>query len=256
MNRTGSPVSHDRAGIMNMVGAQRDEEPGPARPAAGGDDEEAPRASKSARTRQRILDAAAAVFREQGYAHARLSDIATSAGIQTGSIYYHFESREHLVSELLRLGVTVAWEQVRTALDALPPDAGPVDRLATAVRAHTLAVLEISDYASAHARIVGQVPADVRDRSALEQQRYGDYWSVLFDDARRAGLLRGGDDLFVSRMLMFGAMNWTAEWYRPNRHAAPAAVAEQAVRVLLAGILAPGVALPEPATPGGGPGQR
>ncbi|MSW20533.1 MAG: TetR family transcriptional regulator [Actinobacteria bacterium] len=54
--------------------------------------------TKSERTRTRILDAAAAVFSEQGYG-ARLSDIARHAGIQTGSLYYHFSSREELVDE-------------------------------------------------------------------------------------------------------------------------------------------------------------
>src|SRR5678816_4156304 len=92
--------------------------------------------TKSERTRQRILDAAARVFREQGYANARLADIAELADMQTGSLYYHFDGREDLVAEILRLGVKTAWSHVRAAVDALPPSATPLDRLAAAVRAH------------------------------------------------------------------------------------------------------------------------
>src|SRR5215470_10769736 len=114
--------------------------------------------TKSERTRKRILDAAAKVFREQGYANARLADIAELADMQTGSLYYHFDGREDLVAEILRLGIETAWQHVRDAVDGLPPDTRPIDRLAAAVRAHTLAVLELSDYSSAQARIVGQVP--------------------------------------------------------------------------------------------------
>jgi len=55
--------------------------------------------TKSARTRQRILDAAAKVFREQGYAHARLSDIAVAdcdAFDSSGAINdQRFTDREH-----------------------------------------------------------------------------------------------------------------------------------------------------------------
>ena len=58
-----------------------------------------PAPSKSQRTRARILDAAARVFRREGYG-ARLSDIAAEAGIQTGSLYYHFDGRESLVADL------------------------------------------------------------------------------------------------------------------------------------------------------------
>ena len=73
----------------------------------------AERLTKSERTRQRILDAAAKVFREQGYANARLADIAELADMQTGSLYYHFDGREDLVAEILRLGVETSWQHVR-----------------------------------------------------------------------------------------------------------------------------------------------
>jgi len=190
---------------------------------------------KSARTRQRILDAAAAVFREHGYANARLSDIAARAGIQTGSLYYHFASREELVAEILRLGVATAWGQVRAAVDALPDEASPTERLTAAIRTHTMAVLEIDDYASAQARIVGQVPPAIAAVHRDDRRAYGAYWHGLLVEIQRAGLLADGLDLFTARMLCIGAMNWTAEWFDPRRGTA-AEVADQAAVQLLAGL--------------------
>jgi AcrR family transcriptional regulator len=195
--------------------------------------------TKSARTRQRILDAAAKVFREQGYANARLSDIAELAGMQTGSLYYHFDSREDLVAEILRLGIETAWAQVRAALDDLAPDASPIDRLAAAIRAHTLAVLEISDYSSAQARIVGQVPPDVLRGHLADQRRYGSFWNDLIQAALDAGEVRDDLDPFVARMLVLGALNWTAEWYKPGRRSSAEAVADQAVALVLEGVAVP-----------------
>lgn len=194
------------------------------------------RVSKSARTRQRILDSAAAVFRQQGYANARLSDIAGRAGMQTGSLYYHFTSREELVAEILRLGIQTAWSQVRAAVDALPADATPVERIAAAIRAHTLAVLEINDYAPAQARIVGQVPPVIATTHRDDRRAYGEYWHALLVDANDADLLAPGLDLFTARMLCFGAMNWTAEWFDVRRGQDPTEVADHAVAVLLAGL--------------------
>ena len=191
--------------------------------------------TKSARTRARILDAAAAVFRAEGYS-ARLSDIAERAGIQTGSLYYHFSSREELVAEILRLGIENAWEHVRRAVDSMPPDAAPLDRLAVAIRAHTMAVLELSDYASAQARIVGQVPAAVASVHHREQRAYGRYWNGLLEAARDAGDLAADVDLFMARMLAFGAMNWTAEWSATRGGADASEIADQAVAVLLQGL--------------------
>lgn len=198
------------------------------------------RVTKSQRTRQRILDAAAKVFRQHGYANARLSDIAELAGMQTGSLYYHFDGRDDLVAEILRLGVETAWDHVRAAVDALPDGATPLDRLATAIRAHTLAVLEISDYASAQARIVGQVPPELYQAHMADQRTYGEYWDGLIEAAEAAGELRADVDRFVVRMLVLGALNWTSEWYQPGRGAAAAEVAEEAVALVLHGVAATG----------------
>src|SRR3954447_15304223 len=194
------------------------------------------RLTKSERTRQRILDAAARVFREQGYANARLADIAELADMQTGSLYYHFDGREDLVAEILRLGVETSWQHVRDAVDALPPDAAPLERLGAAVRAHTLSILEISDYASAQARIVGQVPPEVLKGHTNDQRRYGAYWNELLEACAAADELRPGVDLFLCRMLLFGALNWTAEWYEPRRGKPATAVADQAVAMVLHGL--------------------
>ena len=53
--------------------------------------------AKSEQTRQRLLDAAAKVFRDKGYAGALLGDIAREAGMHTPGIYYYFDSKEHLI---------------------------------------------------------------------------------------------------------------------------------------------------------------
>ena len=195
------------------------------------------RLPKSARTRQRILDAAAKVFREQGYATARLSDIAERVGMQSGSLYYHFASREELVAEILHLGIETACGHVRKAVDALPDEATPLERLATAIRAHTMAVLEISDYTSAQARIVGQVPEEEARVHTVDQRRYGEYWHALWVAAREAGQIDAGLDLFTVRMLAFGAMNWTAEWFNAQRGADASSVADTAVAMILDGVI-------------------
>ncbi|PKQ19869.1 MAG: TetR/AcrR family transcriptional regulator [Actinobacteria bacterium HGW-Actinobacteria-6] len=51
---------------------------------------------KAATTRQRLLDAAAAVFSERGYARATTKEIAKSAGVAEGTIYRHFDDKREL----------------------------------------------------------------------------------------------------------------------------------------------------------------
>jgi AcrR family transcriptional regulator len=51
--------------------------------------------------RAEILDTAAAVFASSGYVATSLKDIADACGIQAGSLYHHFNSKEAIVIELV-----------------------------------------------------------------------------------------------------------------------------------------------------------
>lgn len=194
------------------------------------------RTRKSDATRQRILDASAKIFRDKGYAGARLADIAAAADLQAGSLYYHFASREELVEEVLRVGVKHTVDFVRRAVDALPAEASATDRLRTALVAHLLTALEIGDYTSANIRIFGQVPEDIRRKHLADQRRYGAYFRRLFEAARDAGEIRADVNLSVIRMLVFGALNWSVEWFQPDGGVTAEEVAAEFVAMVFEGL--------------------
>ena len=173
--------------------------------------------SKSARTRERILDAAAHVLSRKGYAGTRLSDVADQAEIQAPAIYYYFPSRDDLIEEVMWSGIAHMREHMTRVLAALPPDVGPLDRIDAAVEAHLRYCLEISDYTTASIRNAGQVPESIAIRYTAEASQYGDMWRKLLQDADNAGLLRPDLDPMAARMMVLGALNWAAEWWNPRR---------------------------------------
>lgn len=191
-------------------------------------------ASKAARTRQRILVAAAELFSKRGYSNTRLTDIAEHAGVQTGSLYYHFPSREALVSEILHVGMDTAWQHVHNAVEAMPIDARPIERVTEAIRTHVLVVLEISTFASAQSRVVNEVPDDVRVAHLQEQRAYGEYWRGLLEDAQRAGEIDPALDLYMVRVALFATMNATTS-VRLDRGSTAGDIAATIVRLVLHG---------------------
>ncbi|GAA4081443.1 TetR/AcrR family transcriptional regulator [Nocardioides kongjuensis] len=74
-------------------------------------------ASKRAATRAQILDAAVATIHAEGVAGVRIDDVAATAGVSPGLIYYHFANRQALV----RAGLA-------EALDRYAAEAGPAGR--------------------------------------------------------------------------------------------------------------------------------
>jgi len=51
--------------------------------------------------RDRIIEAAGAIFAERGFTSARLADVAERAGISTGNIYKYFDDKESLFNAIV-----------------------------------------------------------------------------------------------------------------------------------------------------------
>ncbi len=72
----------------------------------------------SSKRREELLKAAAETFAEIGYSQARIRDIAAHAGILNGSLYYHFDTKESIVEELLHR----YFDELDRRYDAIVPD--------------------------------------------------------------------------------------------------------------------------------------
>jgi TetR/AcrR family transcriptional regulator, cholesterol catabolism regulator len=187
--------------------------------------------SKSARTRSRILNAAAHVLSVKGYAGTRLSDVAEYAELQAPAIYYYFPSRDDLIEEVMYAGIADMRKHLQGVLDALPRESSPMDKILAAVEAHLRHELELSDYASASIRNAGQVPERLRARQLKEEAAYGRIWRRLFDEARAEGQLRSDLDARHGQLLVLGALNWSAEWFDPRRSSVDTIVSNAQVLV-------------------------
>ncbi|HMM72815.1 MAG TPA: TetR/AcrR family transcriptional regulator [Rhodocyclaceae bacterium] len=168
-------------------------------------------------TRERILLEAARLLRHHGYAATTLREIADAASVKAGSIYYHFESKEEILGEVLDKGITIVANAVRARIEALPADASWRDRIAAGIEGHLWGMLHYGDFTSANIRVYGQIPTSAKNRHKIVRRAYADYWDRLLASALASGELRQDTGLAVIRLFVIGALNWTVEWYNPQR---------------------------------------
>jgi AcrR family transcriptional regulator len=167
--------------------------------------------SKGGRTRRRLLDAAAAEIARHGVAGASLRSIAAAAELKTGSVYFHFDSKELLFEAVLEDGLNRTLVHLDAALAALPAGSAAVGRLRAAIKAHADAVNELRAYT-----VVVLAPELNSGLNAGEnaansfrvlRRDYLDRWTGLVADAQRAGALSADIDPRLTRDLLFGAVN-------------------------------------------------
>jgi AcrR family transcriptional regulator len=73
----------------------------------------------SQQTRQRILDAAYALFRRKGYTRVSMDEIAAATTVTKRTIYYHFTSKDELLAAVLEAQHLLALAAFRTFGDGL-----------------------------------------------------------------------------------------------------------------------------------------
>ena len=168
-------------------------------------------------TRERILLEAARLFRHHGYAATTLREVADAAGIKAGSIYYHFESKDQILGEVLDKGILAVIDAVQRRIDALPASATARQRVAAAIEGHLWGLLDHGDFTSANIRVYGQIPPAAKSRHRKIRREYADYWDRLLEDALQRGELRSDTSIAMIRLFVIGALNWTVEWYNPQK---------------------------------------
>jgi AcrR family transcriptional regulator len=90
------------------------------RPARTGRPRSIPDSDTEHSPREQILDAAAALFVENGFTATSTRTIAEKVGVRQASLYYHFANKEEMLDELLTASVRPGLDVVRS-LEALVP---------------------------------------------------------------------------------------------------------------------------------------
>ena len=171
-----------------------------------------------------ILDAAARLFRTQGFQGTSVRDIVRAVDMLPGSLYYHFATKEDLLAEVYAEGVRRISARVRAAIERL---ADPWQRLEAACIAHLEAILEDDDYAQVVIRVR---PADAPAAQPRLVALRDEYEALLTRLVAELKLPRGTDRRTL-RLMLLGALNWSQTWYQPGRDS-PKTIARRFVALL------------------------
>jgi len=111
--------------------------------------------SKSQLRRQELLDAASRVISEHGIAGASVRAVAERAEVSVGSVLYHFESFDHLLTEAVKDVLDEFGDRRRTLIEG---ESDPVSRLRLMIEAG------IPERISDELRLVYEMSAALRDK--------------------------------------------------------------------------------------------
>ena len=187
--------------------------------------------------RDELLRIAARIFAQKGIASATVRDIAQEAGILSGSLYYHFTSKEEMVKEILGTGAGGPSHVYEEIIAAAPsPEAALHD-----------CVLHAVTWVARHpdvARIFRNDAQYIKETLALAEQEARRQsgrltWLALVERGMAEGLFRVDLDADVAVRAMWDGILASIRWFPPLGDSDPTYVGEQLAEFYLAGIRAP-----------------
>ena len=163
--------------------------------------------------RSQLTREAARLFAEKGYHGTSIGDLAQAMGVQKGSLYAHIASKHDLLYETMREGANA----FHAALDEIPEDEPPTEKIRLALRGHLRVVAEQLDVATVFVREWRYLQGEQRDEILAERRRYEDRVRALFREGRELGVLRTDLDDATAALLSLSAANWAYTWLQPER---------------------------------------
>ena len=184
--------------------------------------------------RQQLLNCAAKLFRRKGFGATSTRDIAAAVGMQSGSPFYHFESKGALLYAVMEEGMRSAIARQEQALrhaQAAASDAA--GRLRILIRNHFDILLGPgSDFIPVMLYEARSITPRQRTALAQLQGAYEAPWMPVLDALHAGGRLKA--DVKLARLLMFGALNWSAQWYDRRKGATLDELTDAAIALFVA----------------------
>ena len=183
--------------------------------------------------RGELLRSAAKLFRRKGFDATSTRDIAAAVGMQSGSPFYHFKSKGALLYAVMEEGMRSAIERQALALGRAEPEAtDAAARLRVLIRNHFDVLLGPgSDFIPVMLYEARSITPRQRAALAELQSGYEAPWVPVLDALHTDGRLKA--PVKLARLLIFGALNWSAQWYDRRKGASMDELADAAMQLFI-----------------------
>ena len=163
-----------------------------------------------------LVRVAARLFRERGFDGTTIRDIAHAVGMRSGSPFYHFANKHELLMAVMEEGLRLGLDRTTDAVD---PALSASERFRQLVRTHYGILHDTgSDFIPVMLYDWRSLPAQYKRRIIELKDRYDAIWQGTLDELHEQGLLRA--DAKLARLMILGAMNFSATWYRAKPRSA------------------------------------
>lgn len=177
----------------------------------------------------RLLVAAARLFKNKGYERTTVRDLASEIGIQSGSLFHHYKSKEAILQAVMEETIALNMALMQ---DAIADVNNPRDKVLALIRCELQSIL--GDTGEAMSVLVYEwrsLKPDSQKHILALRDAYEQLWLDTLEEAREADMVQ--IEPFILRRFLTGALSWTTNWYKPDGEMTLEQLAEDALQLAI-----------------------
>jgi len=155
--------------------------------------------------RNRILESALRLFARKGFYNAKVSEIASDAGVADGTIYLYFKNKDDLLISLFE--DRMEWVNQRLRNELMKSQEDVVDQIRRYIHQHLVLAVEDPDLAEFITVELRQSAKFVREYSNPQFNEYLKILRGLITRGQTEGLIRADLEARLVSRAIFGALD-------------------------------------------------
>ncbi|GLR25400.1 TetR/AcrR family transcriptional regulator [Limnobacter litoralis] len=157
-----------------------------------------------------IVRAAARLFRDKGYDGASMRAIANAVGMQCGSPFYHFASKQDILVAVVEEGLRQGLEKTRAVIS---PSLIAREQFLALVKVHLSIILEEGNDFIPVMLYNWRCLDDMHQRRLIAtKDEYDAIWQDAINALAKDGLIQSEPKF--ARLMILGSMNFMVTWYK------------------------------------------
>ena len=183
--------------------------------------------------RQRIIDAAAQLFRKRGFNAVSMSEVSQAVGLSKPGLYHHWPGKEALLLAIVGLTSELLLRQLD---DARRASDDPGERMRAFMRTRLEVLARHQDLFTVTWQERAILSSGSFARLASAAEHYRGSVRELIDAAKMAGVIRADVDTRLLMLALDGMTGWAYFWYREEGALRPSDIGDAFWNMLFEGV--------------------
>ncbi len=182
--------------------------------------------------KEQIIDAAASLFKQKGYASTSMRDLATELGIEAASIYHHIKSKEELLEGIC---FDMANKFISNAKEVNDIYFNAEEKLRMAIQLHIETITQNQNQSAVFLSEWRNLSEPKLTLFKQLRQQYENQFTIILMDGENEDIFDHIDKKFAVLSIL-STINFVNEWYNPAGKMNAKQIAEKLSNFIMGGL--------------------